>query len=70
VKAANGAAWSQSFTVSDPTTIGTGETLELTSAYSGQLSFAADTGTLKLDDSANGFVLKHHSRLDRFDSRK
>jgi hypothetical protein len=39
-------------------------------AYSGQLSFAADTGTLKLDDSANGFVLKHHSCLDRFDSRK
>src|ERR1700730_8718842 len=44
--------WSPSFTVSDPTTIGAGETLELTSGYSGQLSFAADTGTLKLDNSA------------------
>ena len=29
-----------------------GETLELTSAYSGQLSFVADIGTLKLDNSA------------------
>jgi hypothetical protein len=45
-------AWSQSFTVSDPTTIGAGETLELNSAYSGQLSCAADTGTLKLGNSA------------------
>jgi hypothetical protein len=44
--------WSPSFIVSDPTTIGAGETLELTSAYSGQLSFGADTGTLKLDNSA------------------
>jgi hypothetical protein len=44
--------WSQSFTVSDPTTVGAGETLELTSTYSGQLSFAADTGTLKLGNSA------------------
>ena len=44
--------WSPSFTVSDPTTIGAGETLELTSPYSGQLSFGADTGTLKLDNSA------------------
>jgi hypothetical protein len=35
--------------VSDPTTIGASEKLELTSAYSGQLSFAADTGILKLD---------------------
>ena len=38
--------------MSDPTTIGAGETLELNSAYSGQLSFAADTGTLKLGNSA------------------
>jgi hypothetical protein len=45
--------WSQSFTVSDPTIIGGGETLELTSAYSGQLSFGTDTGTLKLDNSAS-----------------
>jgi hypothetical protein len=44
--------WSQSFTVTDPTTIGADKTLELSSAYSGQLSFAADTGTLKLDNSA------------------
>jgi hypothetical protein len=29
------------------------ETLELPSAYSGQLSFAAETGTLKLDNSAS-----------------
>jgi hypothetical protein len=45
--------WSPSFTVSDPTTIGAGETLELASAYSERLSFAADTGTLKLDDAAS-----------------
>ena len=45
--------WSPSFTVSDPTTIGADETLELSSAYSGQLSFVADTGTLKLDSSAS-----------------
>jgi hypothetical protein len=45
-------AWSPAFTVSDPTTIGVGETLELSSSYSGQISFAADTGTLKLDSSA------------------
>jgi hypothetical protein len=45
-------AWSQSFTVRDPTTIGAGEALELTSGYSGQLSFASNTGTLKLDNSA------------------
>jgi hypothetical protein len=38
--------------VSDPTTIGAGETLELTSPYSRRLSFVADTGTLKLDNSA------------------
>jgi hypothetical protein len=44
--------WSLSFTVSDPTTIGIGETVELTCTYSGQLSFTADTGTLKLDNSA------------------
>ena len=43
--------WSQSFTVSDPTTIGAGETLELASAFSGQVSFAAPTGILKLLNS-------------------
>jgi hypothetical protein len=43
--------WSQSFTVSDPPTIGAGETLELASAFSGQVSFTAPTGVLKLLDS-------------------
>ena len=43
--------WSQSYTVSDPTTIGAGETLELASAFSGQVSFAAPTGILKLLNS-------------------
>ena len=33
--------WSPNFTVSDPTTIGANETLELSSGYSGQISFAA-----------------------------
>jgi hypothetical protein len=45
--------WSPSFTISDPTTIGTGATLELASAYSGTVSFAAATGTLKIDNSAS-----------------
>ena len=45
-------AWSPSFTVSDPTTIGAGETLELTSASADAITFTADTGTLKLDNSA------------------
>ena len=35
---------SPAFTVSDPTTIGAGETLELSSGYSGQISFAAPIG--------------------------
>jgi hypothetical protein len=43
--------WSPSFTVSDPTTIGAGETLELPSAFSGQVSFDAPTGILKLLNS-------------------
>jgi len=43
--------WSQSFTVSDPPTIGAGETLELASAFSGQISFTAPTGVLKLLNS-------------------
>ena len=46
-------AWSPSFTVSDPTTIGAGETLELTSASSDAITFTADTGTLKLDNPAS-----------------
>jgi hypothetical protein len=45
--------WSAPFTVSDPTTIGAGETLALSSAYSGQISFSADTGTLQLDHAAS-----------------
>jgi enterochelin esterase-like enzyme len=44
-------AWSQSFTVSDPPTIGAGEALELASAFSGQVSFAAPTDILKLLNS-------------------
>ena len=44
-------AWSKSFTISDPPTIGAGEILELPSAYSGTIAFAGATGTLKLDDS-------------------
>jgi hypothetical protein len=46
-------AWSQSFTVSDPPTIGVGATLELTSAYLGTLSFAGATGTLKIDHASS-----------------
>jgi hypothetical protein len=46
-------AWSQSFTVSDPPTIGAGETLELASAFSGTLTFAGSTGTLKIDEAAS-----------------
>jgi hypothetical protein len=45
--------WSQSFTVSDPAVIGTGNTLELASAYTGTLSFAGATGTLKIDHSSS-----------------
>jgi prophage maintenance system killer protein len=48
-------AWSPSFTISDPSTIASGETLELPSAFSGSLAFTAQTGTLKLDDST-GFT--------------
>ena len=46
-------AWSPSFTVSDPTTIGAGETLELASASSDAITFTADTGTLELDNPAS-----------------
>jgi hypothetical protein len=44
--------WSQSFTISDPSVIGTGETLELASSYTGTLTFAGPTGTLKIDHSS------------------
>jgi hypothetical protein len=46
-------AWSPGFTVSDPPAIGSGETLELASGFSGQVSFAAPTGVLKLLNSAS-----------------
>jgi Tryptophan-rich Synechocystis species C-terminal domain len=42
-----------SFTVSDPTTIGAGETLKLTSAFSGEVSFTTPTGVLELFNSAS-----------------
>jgi hypothetical protein len=44
-------AWSTPFYVSDPTTISAGQTLEIASATSEEISFASNTGTLKLDDS-------------------
>jgi hypothetical protein len=37
----------------DPSTIGAGATLELPSAYSGTVSFAGATGTLKIDNSSS-----------------
>ena len=46
-------AWSPSFTVSDPTAIGAGETLELASASSDAITFTADTGMLELDNPAS-----------------
>ena len=45
-------AW-QSFTVKDPITIAAGATVEISSAYAGAVSFAGDTGTLQLDNSAS-----------------
>ncbi|MCC8984600.1 hypothetical protein H8A92_38435 [Bradyrhizobium sp. 10BB] len=45
-------AWSSAFTVSDPSIIPAGQTLELASASSAQISFASGSGTLKLDDPA------------------
>ena len=45
--------WSNSFTISDPSTIGAGATLELASAFSGNVTFAASTGTLQLDSSSS-----------------
>ena len=44
-------AWQQ-FTVKDPITVAAHTTVEISSGYAGQLSFAADTGSLKLDNSA------------------
>ena len=60
--------WSNSFTISDPSTIGAGATLELASAFSGNVTFAASTGTLQLDSSSSfaGTVagLADQDRLD------
>jgi hypothetical protein len=38
---------------SKPLTIGAGDTLELSSAYSGAMTFLADTGALKLDNASS-----------------
>jgi len=43
--------WSSPFTVEDPPTIAAGQTLDLPSASAADLSFASDSGRLKLDDS-------------------
>ena len=43
----------QQFTVKDPITIAAGATVEISSAYAGAVSFAGDTGTLALDNSAS-----------------
>jgi hypothetical protein len=56
VRVNEGGQWSAlspSFTVSDPTTIGAGETLELTSDFPGEVSFAAPTGVLELFNSSS-----------------
>jgi ribosomal protein L6P/L9E len=56
VRANDGAvwgAWSQSFTISDPSTISAGETLDLASAFAGNVTFTGPTGTLKLDNSSS-----------------
>jgi hypothetical protein len=48
--------WSTPFTVSDPPQVQTvqpGETLDVASPFSGSVTFAGATGTLKLDDSAS-----------------
>jgi hypothetical protein len=48
--------WSSPFTVSDPPlvqTVQAGETLEVASPFSGSVTFAGATGTLKLDDSSS-----------------
>ena len=55
IRASDGFMWSnwQSFAVNELATpvINAGATLELASAYSGPVSFASSTGTLKLDKS-------------------
>jgi hypothetical protein len=53
-------AWSNSFTVNsiNPATIAAGSTLELASAFSGTVTYAGNTGTLKIDSSStfNGTI--------------
>jgi Ca2+-binding RTX toxin-like protein len=71
VKANDGTVWggwSKNFTISDPPTIAAGQTLTLGSTYAGAVSFASDTGTLKLEDSSSfaGTVAGLHGR-DRID---
>ncbi|MBR1201324.1 MULTISPECIES: C2 family cysteine protease [unclassified Bradyrhizobium] len=46
-------AWSSAFKISDPSIIPAGQTLELASPSSAQISFASGSGTLKLDDPAD-----------------
>ncbi|WP_375776072.1 C2 family cysteine protease [Bradyrhizobium sp. ma5] len=56
IKASDGTvwgAWSSAFTISDPSIIPAGQTLELASSSSAQISFASSSGTLKLDDPAD-----------------
>jgi hypothetical protein len=43
----------QQFTVKDPITVAPDATVEISSTYAGAVSFAADTGTLQLDNSAS-----------------
>jgi len=43
----------QSFAANGPLTISAGQTVEISSSYSGAVTFAADTGTLRLDDPAS-----------------
>jgi hypothetical protein len=42
----------QQFTVKDPITVAPDATVEISSTYAGAVSFAGDTGTLQLDNSA------------------
>jgi hypothetical protein len=46
-------AWSNGFTISDPSAVGAGETITLGSGYAGQVDFLSDTGTLKLENSSS-----------------
>jgi hypothetical protein len=45
--------WSNAFTVSDPPQEQTVQTLEVASPFSRSITFAGDTGTLRLDDPAS-----------------